>query len=258
MKTLGGFLLNAIALLAMANTDLVSAQPAMAMPPAWQLRMTTAGGTRHIVAEPQELVVCTGWHALCSASTDCKVTGDRADCDCLSVDETHIVMTNEIQDAAVKQMTQAKCTDRHPCDVDEAPVCGAIRDGRYKVAHVKYDWVSTYSYRGWCGLLPKLKACDLQAVGYAGDRQWAICDVAPCTEIAHPSDPNKPLTCQCRVVREVSFVGMNGSCVGDRGGIMSSMPISSWDFLNNTYPVPVPGYEYVQGACARLSSDPLQ
>jgi len=51
---------------------------------------------------------------------------------------------------------------------------------------------------------------------------------------------------------------MNGSCIGDGGGIMSSFPLSSWDFDNNTYPLAVPGYEYVRGACARLKSDPLE
>ena len=69
----------------------------------------------------------------------------------------------EIQDTAVKHLTQAKCTNEHPCDVDQAPVCKAIKYGQYEVDSVKYDWVSTYSYRGWCGLLKlKLKACDQQ------------------------------------------------------------------------------------------------
>lgn len=36
---------------------------------------------------------------------------------------------------------------------------------------------------------------------------------------------------------------------------MSSMPLSGWDFQNNTYTFPMPGYEYVQGACAPLKSD---
>ena len=60
-----------------------------------------------------------------------------------------------------------------------------------------------------------------------------------------------------RVVRNVAFVGTNGSCTGDNGGIMSSFPLSAWDFRSNRYPIPVPGYEYVQGACAPLTSDPL-
>jgi hypothetical protein len=49
---------------------------------------------------------------------------------------------------------------------------------------------------------------------------------------------------------------MNGSCTGDNFGIMSSMPIWAWDFENNTYTFDMPGYEYVQGACALLASDP--
>lgn len=207
---------------------------------------------------PQEWVECTGWHALCSASTDCKVNGDKADCPCLRVNETHIVETSAILDAAVRRLTNAKCTREHPCNVDQAPVCKAIADGQYQVDNKKYEWVSTYSYRGWCGILQaKPKACDTRASGYAGDSLWAICDAAPCTEILNPSDPEKPLSCRCPM-RKTPFVGANGKCVGDNGGIMSSMPLDAWDFSNNTYPFAMPGYEYVQGACAPLKSDPVK
>lgn len=206
---------------------------------------------------PQDFVVCTGWHALCSASTDCKMNGDRADCDCLRVNETHMVETGEIQDTAVKRRTRAKCTNKHPCDVDEAPVCKVISSGQYEVDQVKYDWVSTYSYRGWCSLLsPAPVPCDQGEEDYTGDEYWAVCDAAPCTENPNPSDPNKPLSCQCRV-RSTPFVGPKGSCTGDNGGIISSFPLSGWDFENNTYRFPMPGYEYVQGACAPLKSDAL-
>lgn len=207
--------------------------------------------------EPQELVVCTGWHALCSASPDCRMNGDKADCDCLRVNENHIVMTTEIQDPEVKLLTLAKCTVKHPCEVDEAPVCKAIKSGAYKVQDVKYKWVSTFSYRAWCSLSQvALKPCDPQANNYIGDRYWAICDAAPCTESEQPSDPNKPLSCQCRV-QEGAFIGMNGTCTGENGGIMSSSPLWAWDFKNNTFSVPVPGMEYVKGACAELKSDPI-
>ena len=206
---------------------------------------------------PQDFVVCTGWHALCDASPDCTIQGDKAYCDCMGVNETHIVLTSEIQDTVVKNLTQAKCTNKHPCDVDQAPVCNAIKYGQYEVDGVKYDWVSTYSYRGWCGLLMQnLTACDQSAIGYTGDRYWAICDAAPCIENQNASNPDKPLICECRVKNE-TFVGMNGSCTGENGGIMSSMPLWAWDFRNKTYPFPMPGYEYVQGACAELKSDPL-
>ncbi len=205
---------------------------------------------------PQDFVVCTGWHALCSSSPDCKVTGDKAACDCYRVNETHIVETSAIQDAVVKRRTQIQCTNAHPCDVDEAPVCAAIKYERYIVDHTNYDWVSTYSYRGWCSILQtKPTACDPSAAGYRGDSSWAICDAAPCTEIPNPSNPEKPLSCQCRVEKS-AFVGTNGSCTGKNGGIISSMPLSGWDFQNNTYTFPMPGYEYVQGACAPLKSDP--
>lgn len=207
---------------------------------------------------PQELVVCTGWHALCSASPDCKLKGDKADCDCLRVNETHIVETTEIQDTAVKRMTLAKCTNDHRCDVDQAPVCKAIEDGRYEVDGAEYAWVSTYSYRGWCSLVNvKPIACDQQSAGYSGDKYWAICDAAPCTENPNPSDPNRPLSCQCRV-KSTPFVGADGRCTGDNGGIMSTFPVAGWDFQNNTYTFPMPGYEYVAGACAPLRSDSVK
>lgn len=210
-------------------------------------------GTNSSSVVPQELVVCTGWHALCSGSTDCQMNGDTADCACWRVNETHIVMTGEIQDPAVKRRTEVRCTSKHPCDVDEAPVCQAIRDGQYEVDGVAYDWVSTFSYRGWCGLYEP-KACDQSEAGYGGDRYWAICDVAPCTEIDDPSDPDRPLSCHCRV-QDTPFVGTKDSCTGENGGIISAMPLWVWDFDNNTWRIPVPGYDYVQGACVPLNSD---
>ena len=60
----------------------------------------------NFIEVPQEFVVCTGWHALCSNSTDCTINGDKAYCDCMRVNETHIVYTREIQDAVVKTQTQ--------------------------------------------------------------------------------------------------------------------------------------------------------
>lgn len=229
----------------------------------WPICLADAGeprgiGTRPVMETPQDFVVCTGWHALCTASPDCKMNGATADCDCMRVNETHIVATAEIQDAAVKILTLAECTNERPCDVDQAPVCKAIRDGSFKVDGVEYKWISTYSYRGWCSLMAvKPIPCDQKAKGYTGDLYYAICDAAPCTEIKHPSDPERPLSCQCRVAND-PFAGMNGTCTGDNGGIMSSMPVWAWDFRNNTYPFPMPGYEYVQGACAPLKSDPLR
>ncbi len=206
---------------------------------------------------PQAFVACTGWHALCSASTDCKMRGDKAYCDCWRVNESHIVETDEIQDASIKRLTQVKCTEKDPCDVDEAPICKTIANGQYKVGNVRYEWVSTFSYRGWCSLLKvQPKACDQHVIGYKGDLYWAICDVAPCVKKQNASDPNRPLSCQCRV-QSTPFLGTNGSCTGDNGGIMSSSPLSSWDFKNNTYRIHLPGIDYVQSACAPLQSDPF-
>jgi hypothetical protein len=70
---------------------------------------------------PQDFVTCSGWHALCSASNDCRMNGDKADCDCMRVNETHIVQTSSILDPMVKHFNDAKCTKAHPCKVDEAP-----------------------------------------------------------------------------------------------------------------------------------------
>ena len=250
MRGVGGVVLGSLvslAFLAMADVDLVNAQARKAPRPAAR---AGEGGV------PQELVVCTGWHALCSASPDCRKDGDRADCDCLRVDETHVVETTEIQDTAVRRLTLARCTSAHPCDVDRAPVCRAIRDGQYRVDGVRYDWVSTYSYRGWCSLLtPAPIPCDQGVPGYTGDRYWAICDAAPCTENRNPSDPERPLSCRCRVM-STPFVGAGGSCTGKNGGIMSSFPLSGWDFRNGTYTFPMPGYEGVRGAGAPRKSDP--
>ena len=223
---------------------------------AWPIMLAQGGEDAAATKDAQMFVVCTGWHALCSASTDCRMNGERADCDCLRVNETHVVYTTEIQDAEARAATLARCTKDHPCDIDEAPVCKTIRDGKYTVGDVQYQWVSTYSYRGWCSLVGvDLKACDPSERGYQGDKYWAICDAAPCTEIQDPSDPNKPLSCQCRVAN-TPFVGANGSCTGDKGGIMSSFSLGLWDFEKNTYRISMPGYDYVKGACAPLRSDP--
>lgn len=214
------------------------------------------GSNHEVFDAPEDFVVCTGWHALCSASPDCKMSGDKADCDCLRVNETHIVQTSEIKDFSVKRQTLANCTRKHPCDVDQAPACKAIQSGQYEVDHVQYDWVSTYSYRGWCSILEsKPIACDQHAPGYTGDVYWAVCDAAPCTENPNPSNPDKPLRCQCRV-ENTPFVGL-GSCTGVNDGIMSSFPLWAWDFQKSTYPFPMPGYDYVQSACAPLKSDPI-
>lgn len=252
MKRAGSLILKSLVFLAIANLNFVNAQAQNEPQPVVQV-----GENSRSHNLPQGFVVCTGWHALCSASPDCKLNGDKADCDCLRVNETHIVETSAIQDTAVKRLTLAKCTTEHPCDTDQAPVCKAIRYGQYEVDNVKYDWVSTFSYRGWCSLLKVTpKACVPQTPGYAGDAKWALCDAAPCTEIQNPSNPDKPLSCQCRV-ETTPFLGTNGSCTGDNGGIMSSSPLWTWDFAKNTYRIPIPGLEYVQGACASLKSDPL-
>ncbi len=255
MKPAGTLIVCVLACVAAARLDVASAQEHGAAQAAKSGGDGSGVGALKL-GTPQPFVVCTGWHALCTASPDCRQAGGDAYCDCMRVNETHIVMTGEIQDPVVKRLTDAQCTDKHPCAVDEAPICKAIQHGQYRVDDVRYDWVSTYSYRGWCTIItPKPKACDPAAPGYVGDRYWAICDAAPCTENPDPSDPERPLTCQCRVTGG-AFVGVNDTCTGTNGGIMSSMAMSLWDFQNDTYPFPMPGYQYVRGACAPLKSDP--
>jgi hypothetical protein len=205
--------------------------------------------------EPQLAVVCTGWHALCSFTPDCTTNdGIKADCDCWRVNETHIILTSEIQDPAVKRSTQIRCTSRNACDVDEAPVCSALRNGQYEVNQVRYAWVSTFSYRGWCDRYRPV-ACNTTAPGYVGDTRWAVCDAAPCTEVENPTDPDRPLSCQCRVM-EGPFIGVEGTCTGKSEGLISSVDLQYWDFELNRFSVPAPGYDYVQGACDPLNSDP--
>jgi hypothetical protein len=206
------------------------------------------GNISHSGDAPQPVVVCRGWHALCDFATNCEVVGDQANCACWKVKEPYIVETSKIQDQAVKEVTQAICTASHPCDIDEAPVCKAIRFGQFKVDDVKYRWVSTFSYRGWCENW-KPVPCGYTEGSWA---TWADCMSAPCTSIDNPSDPERPLSCQCRVM-EGPFIGTQGSC--DEGNVMSTEPLGNWDFHKNTFRVPMPGYQFVKGACAELESD---
>lgn len=197
---------------------------------------------------PQLSVACTGWHALCSLATDCKVWGNEADCACWKVKEPYVVVTSNIKNdtfggATIKENTQSTCTILHPCDVDEAPVCEAIRklkDGQ---------WVSTYSYRGWCENWDPV-ACEGKNTG-----PWADCMTSPCTEIqGGKAHHDRPLSCQC-TVNNGPFVGTDGRCKTKKGTVMSTIPKDSWDFKKGTFAFPMPGYEYVKGACAPLKSD---
>ena len=181
MNRAGSLVVTSLVFLAIAQFTLVDAQAEKVAQPEGQVGRKP---DRRPHDAPQVFVVCTGWHALCTASYDCRMKGDgTVDCDCMRVNEPHIVQTSAIQDTAVKRLTQAQCTKKHPCDVDEAPVCKAIQNGQYEVDNVEYDWVSTFSYRGWCALLQvEVKACDPRLGDYTGDRNWAVCDAAPCTE----------------------------------------------------------------------------
>lgn len=201
---------------------------------------------------PQESVECSGWHALCSLATDCVYDPEppgQADCACWQVDEQHVVATSNIKNAAfggapIKEMTQRRCTTAHPCDLDEAPVCQAIKD-----LLEDNQWISTYSYRGWCDNWQPVE-CN------AGP--WADCMTSPCTVMDPPADPNRPLSCQC-TVNGGPFVGTNSTCDdNDPNTVMSTIERFTWDFKNNQFSFPWPGYEYVKGACAPVGSDPWE
>ncbi len=202
---------------------------------------------------PQEAVECSGWHALCSLATDCVYEqGSRfADCACWQVNEQHVVATSNIKNAAfggapIKEETQRRCTTAHPCALDEAPVCQAIKE-----LLEDDQWISTYSYRGWCENWDPVK-CEKNNAG-----PWADCMTSPCNVMADPDDPNRPLSCLC-TVNVGPFVGTNGSCDdGDNDTVMSTIERLTWDFENNQFSFPWPGYEYVKGACAPVGSDSL-
>lgn len=198
-------------------------------------------------ARPQAIVECLGEHALCDAATDCKiVSSTQADCACVKVNENHLVVTKDIEDARVRAQTLRLCTTAHPCKVDKAPVCKAIRAGRYTVDRVTYPQVSTYSYRGWCE--------TFRPVPCEGDKAgpWADCMAAPCT--VDTNNPDRPLNCQCRL-ENGAFIGINGVCSTAAGEVMSTIARGAWSFEQNAFTVQLPGYDYVKSACAPLSSD---
>lgn len=201
--------------------------------------------------KPQVTVECSGWHALCSLATDCRATGgEQADCACWKVNEQHMIMTSNIKNetfggAPIKEDTRRRCTTDTPCGLDEAPVCGAIQDLLETDA-----WVSTYSYRGWCDHWDPVK-CELYNAG-----PWADCMTSPCVVSADPTDPNRPLSCQC-TLNNGPYVGTNGTCSRKNSNIvMSTIERFIWNFNDNEFAIAVPGYsEYVKSACAPIQSD---
>jgi len=202
--------------------------------------------------KPQETVECTGWHAVCALATGCQVVGqDTADCACWKVNERHVVVTIGIKDDTfggkqIMERTRSKCTTLHPCGLDEAPVCHAI-----KKLLPSRQWVSTFSYRGWCRNWDPVK-CEGEKAG-----PWADCMTSACTESQDPQDRRRPLNCQC-TVHNGPFVGTRGTCDGRPGTVMSTIQISFWDFDNDMFAsfAEMPGNEYVnKEACGRLTSD---
>jgi hypothetical protein len=198
---------------------------------------------------PQPAVECTGWHALCSMATGCKINGKTADCNCWKVTERHIVVTAGIKDdtfgSDVKEQTQSICTLKHPCGLDEAPVCGAIKE-----LLLSGKWVSTFSYRGWCKNW-KPVACQGNNAG-----PWADCMTSPCSEDPAPPNIQQPLNCQC-TEHDGKFVGTNGSCNSPVGTCMSTISMYFWDFDNGEFPawMAMPGNESVKESCSSLNSD---
>ena len=199
-------------------------------------------------ARPQAVVECLGEHALCNATTNCKiVSGTQADCACYKVDEIHLVETEKILDKKARLLTRTRCTTAHPCKVGRAPICRVIREGRYRVGTTTYPSVSTFSYRGWCETFNPVK-CEGPKAG-----PWADCMAAPCT--VDPTHPERPLNCQCLITNS-AFVGIAGSCESRPGEVMSTIPRVGWNFEDGAFSVPMPGNDYVnRGACKPLRSD---
>jgi hypothetical protein len=89
------------------------------------------------------------------------------------------------------------------------------------VNKVKYDWVSTYSYRGWCSLLNlKPKACDQNAIGYTGDLYWAVCDLRYARLV--PLLPGRGNPCSMGSPEHRMFV----SCLGGYGAYNAASPFT--------------------------------
>ena len=57
-----------------------------------------------------------------------------------------------LKNSDLTAQTQAACPSEGSGAVDQAPVCGVIQKGECWVddPQVTYEWVSAYSYRGWC------------------------------------------------------------------------------------------------------------
>ena len=198
---------------------------------------------------PQVTVECTGWHALCDFAADCaigpNVPQGKTKCECWRVSERHIVVTEAIKDetfgpdSQVKERTQKTCTQQQPCGLDEAPVCQAIKSVPAN------EWVSTYSYRGWCAKWKPVACFGL----------WADCMTSACNVTKSPRDPNRPLSCYC-ALKHSGYVGTVGSCNVAATTVESTFRIELWDFENKEYRFDMPGNEYVnREACQPLTSD---
>jgi hypothetical protein len=164
------------------------------------------------------------------------------------VEEPHVVQTSKIEDLQARRDTLSRCTTATPCGIDEAPICRVIREGRYTVRRVTYPAVSTFSYRGWCQTFRPVK-CEAAQAG-----PWADCMAAPCQ--LDPTNPDRPLKCQCRVERG-DYVGIDGRCESRAGQVMSTIERQLWNFEEGAFAGPVPGNAFVnRGACRFLRSDP--
>ncbi len=74
MKRVGSLVLKTLVFLAIANLNFANAQARNAPQTVAQVGEKADSSTHNL---PQEFVVCTGWHALCSASLDCKMNADK-------------------------------------------------------------------------------------------------------------------------------------------------------------------------------------
>jgi hypothetical protein len=73
MNRTGRLALISLVFLVMANFNSAHSQARMALQPAAQAEKRAGDGSRGKGGAPQDFVVCTGWHALCSESLDCQM-----------------------------------------------------------------------------------------------------------------------------------------------------------------------------------------
>lgn len=187
---------------------------------------------------PQDRVLCSGPHVLCSLAP-CEIKDDAtAICRCVEVNDTYAVSLSEIRNDDVSAATKARCTASSPCSLDSAPVCEAIKRGNIEFGSVRVEpgMVSTFSWGGWCSATE----FDPSRPAVCSPSPWAACMTAPCRR---NKDGGGSVDCQC--------TWQNSSWIDFRGGgkecskMVSSVP-ADFDMQQ------MPFASQVLGACAKI------